>query len=246
MEYLPIEILEHIFGFVEDKIGVSMVCKLWNRIMVDMHEKCCDITCNDSYCLKHHLNTSNILYSNCEIRNHKLNHYVINKLEGITSHNSLNYILYLVNDRYITGNDYFALLKQFLMTNNISNTKTIKKLITLSNIINIFDYPYVANSDAIINMILLTDKTKQSEYVHYLLFNEPNNALQKLLSLQNKHIMTYADIYEHVYNTFLVGPSTLTIGQPHQLTDVDQQIKNEILEYVGQFLDQTIKDFIEK
>ena len=245
MDYLPDEMLEHIFGFVDDRMGVSMVCKLWSRIMVDIHKKCCDMTCNDSYCLKHHLNTLNVLYSNHEIKNHKLNYYVINKLEGITSHNSLNYILHLVNDRYITGNDYFALLKQFLMTNNISNTKTIKKLITLSYIGNIFDYPYVTNSDAIINMILLTNKSEQSQYVHYLLFNEPNNALQKLLNLQNKHIMTYADIYEHVYNTFTTKPPT-TIGQTYEIIEVDQQIKNEILEYVGQFLDPTIKDFIEK
>lgn len=248
MDYLPDEILGHIFGFVGDKINVSMVCKLWAKILKVMHDGCCDINYNDSYCLKHHLKSSNICIKNkSSYGKYLLNH---NLIKNILNHNSLNYIFHVIYNGgfqfrgVVNINDYYELLKQFLITNNISNFRAIKRFITIleANMNNIFNYSYVTNSETIVNMLLVANKNLTMPYISHLLFNDLDNALNTLLNLQNKHIITYAEIYNNVYK--------IIISNPHKFIDkkieIYHRIKNEILEYVGKFLDPMIIDFITK
>lgn len=230
MEYLPNEILEHIFEFVGDKTNISMVCKLWVKIVKLMHNKIHNINYNDSYCLKHHYNPHNIT----ERYKYEwfMNIDVSNNIPKITNKHCLNYILHItktVKHDHIYQSDWFNILLQLLKIKHISNPKIICDLLhkCYAHAYKIFDYSFINNDPDIIYMILLIHDTSKRTYIYHLIDHQYSDALTKIKHLEDQHIISKTEIYNYSYKC------------------IESPIKTQILEYVTQSINPSFINYLE-
>jgi hypothetical protein len=95
---LPNEIWTHMFGLVDDKTGLSMTCKLFDKLLLDMYRSRQISNINDSYFLKHQTDTY-FTDGFVDLVVHKIhNHYCLNLI---------------MTKAYPGSNIYFKILSTF-------------------------------------------------------------------------------------------------------------------------------------
>ena len=111
---LPHEIIMHVFGFVDDKTGLSMTCKLFDKLLLDMYRSGQISNINDSYFLKHQTDTY-FTDGFVDLVVHKIhNHYCLNLI---------------MTKSYSSSNTYIRILKQVLKINQITKPKLMCKTV---------------------------------------------------------------------------------------------------------------------
>lgn len=229
MDYLPYEMLEYIFRFVDDKMGVSMVCKVWKKIIYEMHWTHHEIDYNDSYCLKSHYTKTNIItrYKEDKFMNPK----IYNNIRHITNKNSINYIIHIAKKMpfdFMYKNEWAELLLQYLKINKAPNYKTIHNLIARCDVYinNIFTYLFIINDPNMINMLLLLHHPLKKIYIHHLLSND-EEAFNKIKNLEDQQIISKIELYEYAY------------------TSNTSPIKTQILEYAQQTINPSFIKYLQ-
>jgi hypothetical protein len=203
MDYLPNEMLEHIFGFLSDKMGVSMVCKVWKKIIYEMHWIHHEINYNDSYCLKSHYNKTNIVtrYKDEMCMNPK----IYDNIHHITNKNSINCIIHIAKMMpfdFMYKNEWAELLLQYLKINKTPNYKTIHNLIKRCDIYinHIFTYLFIINDHNMINMLLLLHHPLKKIYIHCLILSD-EEVFNKIKNLEDQQIISKTELYEYAYTS---------------------------------------------
>lgn len=186
--YLPYEMIMHIFGFVEDKIGLSMVCKLFDSLLLKMYTSKQLSNINDSYYLKYMDNIDEA--------------FIQNNIKNIHNHNCLNLIMY---NLYLYGKIYYntrvVILYQNCMTNNISKPKYISKLSKsiptfigcFLNSYDMLDICIKNKSYGILKILLRKNNGMRSNFMYNILkFNDDDNKVVDLITcLVENDVITY-------------------------------------------------------
>lgn len=186
--YLPYEMIMHVFGFVEDKISLSMVCKLFDKLLLKMYTSKQLSNINDSYYLKHIDNK-----------------FLQDNIKNIHNHNCLNLIMYkLYPSNKINYDTFVEILYQNCITNNISKPKYISKL---SKIIptfigcsiksfDIFNACIQNKSYGILKILLIKNNGIQSSFGYNILklSDNDNVVMDFIVSLVENDVMTYETV----------------------------------------------------
>lgn len=191
--YLPYEMIAHIFGLVEDKIGLSMVCKLFGKLLLKMHRYNQISNINDSYYLKHMDNLNDA--------------FIVVNIYNIHNHNCLNLIMYKANLGLMEDNEtQFCILYQNCVKNNISRPKYISKLsketyfevpISVSRILWVC---ITYKSYSILKILLEKNADIKDNFVKGLMFLHAinNDVVKDIDCLVKNDVITYETVCEQI------------------------------------------------
>lgn len=211
--YLPYEMIMHVFGFVEDKISLSMVCKLFDKLLLKMYTSKQLSNINDSYYLKHLDNIDN--------------KFIQDNIKNIHNHNCLNLIMYKsYPSKKINYNTLVDILYQNCITNNISKPKYISKL---SKIIptfigcsiksfDIFNVCIQNKSYGILKILLIKNNGMQSGFGYNILKlnDNDNDVMDFIVGLVENDVMTYEIILDKIKFSIIQESYYYYIAQKHE------------------------------
>jgi hypothetical protein len=260
MEHTPDEVFEYIFGYVQDKMNISMTCKLWKKILIDLFKKPHKIDYNDSYCLKTHYNVKNIMVFKNNVRFHGIfldpdmsgqykctDYNIDSNIKNITNCKSLNFITKLFYDYYktrfrasIEGTNLSVpkLLQQHCIINNVSKPKYINRLlydVSDKQMSTALSCALAHNSYDIVKLIL----------VNPLMFSRSLNWIGIIIA-RYEDSPTLEEVIKEI--DFVINAKLLSVTCLYSQVckfETDSPIKIQTLQYLEQFLDKDIIKYIQ-
>lgn len=195
---LPYEMIDHIVFFVEDKIDVSMVCKMFNKITSDMYKHGRLNNYNDSYYLKHIYTHSSCIK--------KIIHHIHN-------YNCLKFLVHKVLTTNYFNNDeelLFILQRIFILNNNPDQSliKSISQ--SLNNVvcyqisrIDVLMQVFIYDAYDILRMVMnyapiLKTYLGQTLLEYHVDETDINVVIETIENLTNRHIITFFDLYAQI------------------------------------------------
>jgi hypothetical protein len=214
---LPYEMITHIVNFVKDKIGLSMTCKLFDKLVLDIYKSGKLSNVNDSYYLKHLSNYQNI--------------------DEIYNHNCLNLVMYrLSNLQY--SNLYFPILARVLETKNISKPEYIatisKKIIGITNIgmKHILHNTITYKSYDILKIIMSNSKPIEQGFLVFFLELYQNlnieDTKKEMTCMIENDVVSYKNIYHWLEDLIIIAKTKhFYVSNKNIIMQC-----NELLEYI--------------
>jgi hypothetical protein len=240
---LPYEMLTHIITFIPDKMNISIVNKLFEKVLQQMFDNGQLTDHYEPYYLKKNRHKLTIDEINNDIlpsvNNYNCLNFIFTVLftqgecdEGVYFTKALHSFNY--NDG-IEQNIIYLLLKRNCVMNNISRPKYIRMLmenlnkIYTGHISNIL-YTAITNKSYDILIILLSMPIMKGWLMRSIIGksddNNINEIIELLVLLRDRHVVSFIDIYSEMYY--------------HQGTQWESKIGVEIIAYLETVIDKNI------
>jgi hypothetical protein len=251
MDILPLEIVTHIFTFVQDKFAIYNTCKLWSKLLeqiplIDLKNY------NDPYYLKTHYDINNILnikehvtsITNCSCLNFlsymmlKYNNHITNLRRACETFNE--------SSKYSYDSDIIlAIMIQNTIVNNNSKPEFVHKLLIEIDITHsysvyrevykkLLESAFIHKSNDIVILMMCNNNMKpqwkSTVISRYKTEINIDKIIQEINMLIDNGIMTLLEIYE-----ILV----------HYINDEQLPLRHTILSYIKTQVNKHVLSYID-
>jgi hypothetical protein len=226
MIYLPDEMMMHIFGFVEDKTELSMTCKLFDKLLLDMYKTGNLSNDNDSYYLKHYTKSNHVKYYNFP-------------LSKIHNKNCLNFVMHYSLDKEYSIYFVSELLRQICKTKNNCRHDYIALLsckitsFMCKSIMELFKDAINNKSFYLLKIVVSNSLNVKNGFARCFIEMFENrinmdvdNIITTMRIIVSHDIITYKELFDQFYKVkeMILGNSQFTRCYPNMLKNCENVI----------------------